>query len=230
VTGILQLANATGEYGGYSTNTFDGKETFLRGGWYTDANGVVEITTVYPGYYTGRTPHVHIMVHKDWTKSANGTLISHSGALVHIGQAFFNESWNDAVFKTSPYSSNTNQRTLNSADSILAGAFENGYNAYASLEYLNGNDLSGGLVAYLTLGVDTRSSYSITNNNYNAAVLSSSSSSSSSSTPSSTSTSVASAADPQRGWGNTFYLSLFMFAFFGYRYTPNFIRGNSLEK
>lgn len=72
VTIILPLANATGFYGAYDTDPFNSTESWLRGGWYTDSNGIVEITTVYPGYYTGRTPHVHIMVHKDWTESANG--------------------------------------------------------------------------------------------------------------------------------------------------------------
>ena len=65
-------ANATGHYGGYSTNNFDASETWLRGGWYTDANGMVELTTNYPGFYTGRTPHIHLMVRKDWTQSTNG--------------------------------------------------------------------------------------------------------------------------------------------------------------
>jgi len=69
---ILPIANSTGEYGGYSTNDYDHSETFLRGGWYTDSNGMVEVTTVYPGYYNGRTTHVHLMVHKDWTQSENG--------------------------------------------------------------------------------------------------------------------------------------------------------------
>ena len=58
------------------------------------------------------------------------TLVSHSGTLVHVGQTFFNESWNDEVFKTSPYSSNKHNRTLNSEDTILGSAFQNGYNAY----------------------------------------------------------------------------------------------------
>lgn len=44
---------------------------------------------------------------------------------------FFNESWNDEVFNTSPYTDNTHTRTLNSADSILNSAFQNGYSAYA---------------------------------------------------------------------------------------------------
>ena len=58
------------------------------------------------------------------------TLVSHSGSLVHVGQTFFNESWNDQVFQTSPYNANTHNRTYNSDDSILGTAFQNGYSAY----------------------------------------------------------------------------------------------------
>ncbi|KAG5636480.1 hypothetical protein H0H81_007876 [Sphagnurus paluster] len=67
-------ANATGQYGGFSTgdNTHVHTETFLRGGYYTNANGIVEITTLYPGYYDGRTAHIHTMIHKDWKQHANG--------------------------------------------------------------------------------------------------------------------------------------------------------------
>ena len=81
MTGILPLANATGSYGAYGTNQFDTSETFLRGGWNTDSNGVVEITTIYPGFYTGRTPHVHIMVRTNWTESTNG-FVSNASSMV----------------------------------------------------------------------------------------------------------------------------------------------------
>lgn len=47
-------------------------ETFLRGGLPTDDNGVVEIITVYPGFYSGRTAHIHTMVHTNWTANENG--------------------------------------------------------------------------------------------------------------------------------------------------------------
>ena len=75
MTEILPLANALGLYGAYTTPTFDKMETWLRGGWYTDANGIVEMATIYPGYYPGRAPHIHIMVHKDWAQSANGFVV-----------------------------------------------------------------------------------------------------------------------------------------------------------
>ena len=47
-------------------------ETFLRGGWQTDENGIVELTTIFPGFYAGRAPHIHTMVHKDWEMNENG--------------------------------------------------------------------------------------------------------------------------------------------------------------
>jgi len=72
MTRILPIANAIGNYSGYNTDTFNGTETWLRGGWYTDANGIVEFNTIYPGFYWTRTPHVHLMVHKDWSQSENG--------------------------------------------------------------------------------------------------------------------------------------------------------------
>jgi len=214
-------ANALGAYGAYTTSTFDRLQTWLRGGWYTDANGIVEVSTIYPGYYTGRAPHIHIMVHNNWAQSTNGTLVSHAGSVLHIGQAFFPENWNDQVYKTAPYTSNTNTRTLNSQDRFINDAFRNGYSAYTDLQYLSGSDMSGGLVGYLTLGVDPRSSYTITNKNYNTGT----GGNSGGTTSNTNSGSTGSAASVQaHGWENTLYLSLFMFVFFAYRYTPNAIR------
>ena len=46
--------------------------TWLRGGYPTDEEGLVELTTLYPGFYLGRTIHVHMIVHTDWEKSDNG--------------------------------------------------------------------------------------------------------------------------------------------------------------
>jgi len=214
-------SNALGVYGAYTTSSFNSLETWLRGGWYTDANGIVEVSTIYPGYYTGRAPHIHIMVHKDWSQSPNGTLVSHAGTLLHIGQAFFPETWNDQVYRVPPYPSNTQRRTLNNQDRFLTDASRNGYSAFTDVQFLSGSDMSGGLVGYLTLGVDSRSSYTITNKNYNAGA----GGSSGGSVPNANSGSSASAASTQaHGWENTLYLSLFMFVFFAYRYTPSAIR------
>lgn len=130
-------------------------ETFLRGGYPTDADGLVELRMTYTGFYegastlplagpqrtgadgrarvcvwTGRAPHIHTMVHVGWAASANGTLVSHAGAVAHVGQFFFPEGWNDRVFARAPYTANTNRRTLNKDDWILEEAGAGGNNAY----------------------------------------------------------------------------------------------------
>ncbi|KII92614.1 hypothetical protein PLICRDRAFT_478582 [Plicaturopsis crispa FD-325 SS-3] len=140
-------------------------ETFLRGGWITNPNGVVELTTIYPGYYEGRTPHIHVTSHLNWSVADNGTLISHAGTVIHIGQFFFNETWNDKVFATDPYTQNTNNRTLNSEDSILAQENADGNNAFLDL-YQLGDDITDGVLGYITVGVNSSASYNITNTNY----------------------------------------------------------------
>jgi protocatechuate 3,4-dioxygenase beta subunit len=140
-------------------------ETFLRGGWHTDANGIVELTTIFPGFYAGRAPHIHAMVHKDWVMADNGTLISHAGTIVHNGQFFFHEGWNDRVFAHPPYTSNHNKRTLNKDDHILWEENADGNNAFLDLELL-GDMISDGILGYITLGVNSSASYEIQNTNY----------------------------------------------------------------
>jgi len=59
--------NAYGNYSGYTTTGHTGTtnsagETWLRGRTMTDANGEVEFTTVFPGWYSGRLCHVHFEV------------------------------------------------------------------------------------------------------------------------------------------------------------------------
>ncbi|KAK0432786.1 aromatic compound dioxygenase [Armillaria borealis] len=185
----IWAANATGFYGSYGamsggppverrqgpggpgggagggSQVMARNETFLRGGLATDDAGITELITIYPGYYTGRTAHIHTMVHLNWETSANGTLVSHAGSLVHIGQFFFDEDWNDQIYAIDPYTTTTQSRTYNEEDSILQEENSNGNSAYVGLELL-GSDLSGGLLGYITVGVDSTASYTIMNTNY----------------------------------------------------------------
>lgn len=60
-------ADAGGVYSGYAGQG-DGRdvstkgETFLRGTQMTDADGRVSFRSIYPGWYPGRTPHIHIKI------------------------------------------------------------------------------------------------------------------------------------------------------------------------
>jgi protocatechuate 3,4-dioxygenase beta subunit len=101
-------ASAGGKYSGEQANGTVG-QTFLRGIQRTDANGLARFTTVYPGWYQGRTVHIHVKVHV-------------GGSIVHTGQLFFHDSLTDAVYRKAPYSGRSARSVRNANDSIyLAG-------------------------------------------------------------------------------------------------------------
>ncbi len=94
-------ADALGAYSGVQGN----KGTFMRGIQPTNANGVAHFATVYPGWYQGRTVHIHVKVHL-------------GGTVVHTGQLFFNDVLTDAVYTKTPYSTRGARTTRNANDSI----------------------------------------------------------------------------------------------------------------
>ncbi len=61
-----------GLYSGYNVanNRGDANAIHLRGYQFTDANGEVEFTTVFPGWYSGRICHIHFQVYVSSTYSA----------------------------------------------------------------------------------------------------------------------------------------------------------------
>jgi protocatechuate 3,4-dioxygenase beta subunit len=78
---------------------------FLRGVQRTDGKGVATFRTVYPGWYPGRTVHVHVMVHV-------------GGGVVHTGQLYFPDSQTDRVYRRAPYNRRPGRSTRNAADSV----------------------------------------------------------------------------------------------------------------
>ncbi len=61
-----------GLYSGYSTGGNPGQSglTYLRGYQFTDVNGEVNFTTIFPGWYTGRICHIHFQVYVSTTYAA----------------------------------------------------------------------------------------------------------------------------------------------------------------
>jgi protocatechuate 3,4-dioxygenase beta subunit len=57
----LWHCNATGGYSLYSSGVTT--QNYLRGVQVTDASGVVNFTTIFPGCYAGRYPHIHFEVY-----------------------------------------------------------------------------------------------------------------------------------------------------------------------
>jgi protocatechuate 3,4-dioxygenase beta subunit len=79
--------------------------TFLRGGQASDASGKVTFQTVYPGWYQGRTVHIHVKVHA-------------GGQVAHTGQLYFDEAVTSAVYTQAPYATHAGRDTTNASDGI----------------------------------------------------------------------------------------------------------------
>jgi protocatechuate 3,4-dioxygenase beta subunit len=78
---------------------------YLRGAQVTNQRGTVEFTTIWPGWYRGRTVHVHVMVHVGNEKTLTTQLM-------------FDEALNARVLATEPYAQRTGRDTFNDDDSI----------------------------------------------------------------------------------------------------------------
>lgn len=117
--------------GGPATPTND--ETFLRGTQVTDRTGVAEFESIYPGWYSGRAVHIHVKVHT-------------GGALVHIGQLYFDEAVAAEVYAQGVYEARGEPDTPNEADGIYTDG------GSSTLMTPTGNP-DDGYTAAITLGV-----------------------------------------------------------------------------
>ena len=100
--------------GGYSDVSGQGNpnnigQKFLRGYQITDSNGAVEFTTIYPGYYTGRTVHIHYKV-----RLFSGSTKTYE----FTSQLIFDDALTDQVFTQAPYNTKAARGTRNNNDSI----------------------------------------------------------------------------------------------------------------
>ena len=93
--------------GAYSGVQGAESETFCRGVQLTDAKGVAEFRTVFPGWYTGRAVHIHVKVSPD-------------GDQTHTGQLFFDPAATSAVYEEDPYAVRGEAETPNESDGIYA--------------------------------------------------------------------------------------------------------------
>lgn len=102
-------ADAAGVYSAFDVAAGNSQnaagETFLRGFQTADAEGRVEFLSVYPGWYPGRTPHIHVMV-----RTAERQLLT--------TQLYFPEAVTDAVYALPPYAARGRRSTTNATDGI----------------------------------------------------------------------------------------------------------------
>jgi protocatechuate 3,4-dioxygenase beta subunit len=130
--------NAIGLYSGYPNQpggVDTSGETFLRGTQFASASGIVEFETIYPGWYPGRTTHIHFKVFLDQQT-------------VLTGQIFFPDALSQFIYQNvAPYTDHGHdRRVMNGSDNIAARATR------ASFAYVK--ELEERYLVAMIIGVD----------------------------------------------------------------------------
>ena len=111
------------------------EETWLRGIQFTDAAGRADFDTVYPGWYPGRTPHIHVKVGLDEQE-------------LLVTQVYFDDELTDYIYANHPdYDHRPTGYTTNDRD----GIFDEDDGPAFLLKTRDNED--GSLLAYITLGL-----------------------------------------------------------------------------
>ncbi|MBX3195667.1 MAG: intradiol ring-cleavage dioxygenase [Microbacteriaceae bacterium] len=141
--------DAQGRYSLYSEGVTE--ETYLRGVQIAGADGTVTFTTIFPGCYSGRWPHIHFEVYPD------ASSITDSANAIATSQVALPEDASSAVYAlgTYPRSAANLAQTSLTTDNVFGddgGALQ--------LATVTGDATSGYEVA-LTVRVDTRTTPSL---------------------------------------------------------------------
>jgi protocatechuate 3,4-dioxygenase beta subunit len=119
---------------------------FLRGVQITDTKGVVEFSTLYPGWYSGRAIHVHMKTHMSGI----------GGHVAHTGQMFFPEDLTERIARREPYATRLGvHRTTQSEDNVFRN--QHGEEQMASIERMGKTD-EAGFIASFSVAVDPEAS------------------------------------------------------------------------
>lgn len=135
-------ADALGIYSGYAHQGADRQvttvgETFLRGTQVTDDRGAVTFNTIYPGWYPGRTPHIHAKVFLDKTS-------------LLTGQLYFEDALSARIYaQHAPYATRPKADTTNLEDGIFRSGEREGGGMVATIV-----EDSGALRASLVIAVE----------------------------------------------------------------------------
>ncbi|HEU5291547.1 MAG TPA: intradiol ring-cleavage dioxygenase [Cyclobacteriaceae bacterium] len=99
--------DADGNYSEYGTET---ASHYLRGRQTTDSNGQVSFISIFPGWYPGRAPHIHVEV------------LNSNGTSIRVTQIAFPKDICDTVYATAEYHGTAD--TSNSNDGVFVNSLD----------------------------------------------------------------------------------------------------------
>ena len=117
-------ANYQGIYSDEAAEGTVGKK-FLRGYQVTDENGTVQFTTVYPGWYSGRTVHIHFRIRTHLTaprrpssslRSCSSKIPSRTGSCPRLPTAP-----GGCLIRRTPRTASTPERPPTAASKVASG-------------------------------------------------------------------------------------------------------------
>lgn len=130
--------------------------TFLRGIQFTDAHGRLEFATMFPGFYMGRTNHIHFKVREGGRvvqrAHAGPSKTYMEGHTCHVGQVFFPEETAAELMREEPYSKHRIHRTTQAEDGVFAE--QHGAASVAKLRAVKLSGADAGYAAELIVAVD----------------------------------------------------------------------------
>jgi protocatechuate 3,4-dioxygenase beta subunit len=133
--------NASGVYSNESVESTLG-QSWLRGYQITDASGAVTFKTIVPGWYQGRTTHIHLRLRSSYNSSASLSDGSNTT------QLFFPQALVDSIDTTvAPYSAEGRNSTTNAGDRVYTEQTE------GRMEMTLSGDSANGYVASVIIGL-----------------------------------------------------------------------------
>jgi protocatechuate 3,4-dioxygenase beta subunit len=134
--------DATGGYSMYSSGV--STQNYLRGVQVTDAEGEVTFTTIWPGCYSGRWPHIHFEVYSTVAAAVSGT------NAIRTSQLALPETQDSAVYaQTALYPGSTANLNAISLQQDMVFSDDGGVTQIPTLTGDNAN----GYVATLVAGI-----------------------------------------------------------------------------
>ncbi|KAK9779570.1 putative Intradiol ring-cleavage dioxygenase [Seiridium cardinale] len=156
--------NSTGVYPGLvatgNGNTDDLSNyiaTFLRGVAKSNCDGVVQFKSVFPGHYSGRTTHHHMVTHLNATVLPNNTLMG--GSVAHVGQILLDQDIINDVEANYHYITNNISITPDTDDhSFVTETSDTNNDSMFKYVYID-DKLRNGLFGCVTITVTTYTTY-----------------------------------------------------------------------